>query len=194
MTVSRNTAMGTKLVFLDRDGVINEYPGDKNYVTGIDFFHILPRSKSALEKLTAAGFRIYVVSNQAGVSKGLYSRETLDQIDAKMARELGEKVKFSGILYCTHRPEESCACRKPKTGLLDKVFAGLAETGEVIDRENSYFIGDSLIDVQTGRAAGLKTILVFSGKEKSGNQLNWAYKPDHIADDLAGAVEIIRSL
>jgi D-glycero-D-manno-heptose 1,7-bisphosphate phosphatase len=65
-------------VFLDRDGVINEYPGDFQYVTSWEEFRFLPGSKEAIKKLSESGYRIFVISNQAGVSKGFYSRETLD--------------------------------------------------------------------------------------------------------------------
>ena len=180
-----------KVVFLDRDGVINKYPGDFKYVTNVEGFKILPNVKPALEKLTAAGFKLFVVSNQAGVAKGLYSQQDLNEIDQRMAFELGEKVIFSEILYCTHSPEENCSCRKPKTGLLEEVFADLKKQGFSVDKANSYFIGDSMIDIETGQAAGIKTILVFSGREKPENQLHWNRIPDYKADDLASAVQII---
>ena len=89
---------------MDRDGVINKYPGDSNYVTRVEEFKLLPNVKPALEKLTAAGFKMFIVSNQAGVSKGLYTQQNLEAIDKRMIEKLGEKVKFSGILYCVHRP------------------------------------------------------------------------------------------
>lgn len=180
-----------KVVFLDRDGVINKYPGDLKYVTCVEQFQIMPNVKPALEKLTESGFRLFVVSNQAGVAKGLYSEQDLNEIDQRMAYELGEKVHFSEILYCIHSPEDNCSCRKPKTGLIDRVFADLKVEGFAVDKANSYFIGDSLLDVETGQAAGIKTILVFSGREKPENQLHWNLIPDYKVDDLASAVQII---
>jgi D-glycero-D-manno-heptose 1,7-bisphosphate phosphatase len=182
-----------KVIFLDRDGVINEYPGDFKYVTGLEGFHVLPNVKPALEKLTAAGYKLYIVSNQAGVSKGLYTRENLGEMDKRMTRELGDKVKFSGIFYCIHRSDENCGCRKPKTGMLDKVFADLSGQGLEVDKGHSYFIGDSMIDMETGQSAGLKTILVFSGREKPQNQLHWDRIPDYKVDDLSSAAQIIIS-
>jgi histidinol-phosphate phosphatase family protein len=180
-----------KIVFLDRDGVINKYPGDFKYVTRVEEFELLPNVKPALQKLVSAGFLLFVVSNQAGVAKGLYSRQDLNDIDLRMAYELGDKVRISEILYCTHHPDELCDCRKPRTGLIDRVFAGIKKQGQEIDLANSYFIGDSMIDMETGQAAGLKTILVFSGREKPQNQLNWDRIPDYKADDLASAAQII---
>ena len=185
--------MKLKLVFLDRDGVVNKYPGDLNYVTRVNDFELLPNVRLALEKLTSAGFKLYIVSNQAGVSKGLYTRQDLSEIDKVMTERLGSKVKLSGIFYCTHRVDENCNCRKPKTGLIENVFTDLRKQGLEIDRQNSYFVGDSMIDMETGQAAGLKTILVFSGKEKPQNQLHWDRIPDYKADDLTSAAQIIIS-
>jgi D-glycero-D-manno-heptose 1,7-bisphosphate phosphatase len=182
-----------KVIFLDRDGVINKYPGDFKYVTKAGEFELLPNVKPALEKLTAAGFKMFIVSNQAGVSKGLYTRQDLEEIDKRMIEKLGEKVKFSGIFYCIHRSDENCSCRKPKTEMIDKVFVDLKKQGIEADRQNSYFIGDSMIDMETGQAAGLKTILVFSGLEKPQNQLHWNRIPDYKLDDLASAAQIIIS-
>ena len=180
-----------KIVFLDRDGVINQYPGDFKYVTNVDEFRLLTGARQALEKLSAAGFKLFVVSNQAGVSKGIFSQQALDAITERMKQKLGEKVCFSGIYYCTHLSEQECSCRKPKTGLLDMAIAGLRQQGLEVDVANSYFVGDTIIDVETGRKAGLKTILVFSGKEKPENKLKWNVVPDFTAYDLSEAVDII---
>jgi D-glycero-D-manno-heptose 1,7-bisphosphate phosphatase len=185
--------MKTKLVFLDRDGVINRYPGDLKYVTRADEFCLLPNVKQALEKLTAAGFLVYIVSNQAGVSKGLYTRQDLENMDKVMLERLGNKVKFSGIFYCTHSAEENCPCRKPKTGFIDDVFTGLKKQSLETDRKDCFFVGDSMVDIETGQSAGLKTILVFSGKEKPQNQLHWDRIPDYKVDDLTSAAQIIIS-
>ncbi|MFH1239255.1 MAG: HAD family hydrolase [bacterium] len=180
-----------KVVFLDRDGVINKYPGDFKYVTRAEEFELLPNVKPSLERLTAAGFKIFIVSNQAGAAKGLYTRQNLEEINQRMITELGDKVKLSGIFYCVHRPDENCACRKPKTGLIDQAFAELKKQGIDVDRQNSYFIGDSMVDMETGQAAGVKTILVFSGKEKPENQLHWGRIPDYKLDDLSSAAQVI---
>jgi histidinol-phosphate phosphatase family protein len=179
------------VVFLDRDGVINEYPGDFNYVARLEEFKLLPHVRTPLEKLCAAGYHLFVVSTQAGVSKGLYTRKDLDAMDAAMKKELGGKVNFDGIFYCTHRSEENCSCRKPKTGLLERGLAHLTQQGLSVDKGRSFFIGDSIVDVQTGKNAGVRTILVFSGREKKENRTAWQAVPDHTADALAQAADII---
>ena len=112
-----------KVVFIDRDGVINQYPGDTRYVNCWQEFCFLPNSKSALRRLTEAGYKIFIISNQAGVAKGIYSEDTLNEITKKMLTELDESgTKICGVYYCIHRDEDNCSCRKPKAGLLEKAL------------------------------------------------------------------------
>jgi len=180
------------VVFLDRDGVINKYPGDREYVKSWDEFSFLPEVNSALKKLISFGFKLFVVSNQAGVSKGVYPQANLDDITDKMLRQLaGAGISLSEVYYCTHRPEDDCDCRKPKTGNLKKAAAKLKEQNLEIDFKQSYFVGDTIRDIETGKNAGLKTILVFSGKEKPENKANWQTTPDFSARDLSEAAELI---
>ncbi|MDD4979734.1 MAG: HAD family hydrolase [Candidatus Omnitrophica bacterium] len=181
-----------KVIFLDRDGVINEYPGDKDYVKSWNEFHFLPKVKSSLKKLCEGGFKIFIISNQAGVSKGIYSQKTLDTITRNMLQELdSDKIKIAGVYYCTHRQEDNCSCRKPKTGLIDLALSGLKGNGLKSKISVGYFIGDTTKDVETGKAAGLKTILVFSGKEKPENKSRWGVLPDYLAQDISEAVDLI---
>lgn len=181
-----------KVAFLDRDGVINEYPGDFQYVTHWDNFRFLPNVKPALKKLNQSGFKIFVVSNQAGVSKGVYSQENLDLITSNMLKELKkEDIRIEQVFYCIHRPEDNCNCRKPKTGNVEAAIAKLEKEGFIINKSKSFFIGDTIRDIETGKAAGLNTILIFSGKEKPENENNWLIPPDFTAHDLTEAVEII---
>lgn len=181
-----------KAVFLDRDGVINEYPGDLKYVTSWPDFHFLPRVKEALAKLTDSRYKIFIISNQAGVSKGVYSKEALDLITENMLSELTKyKVEIAGVYYCIHRSEDNCSCRKPKSGLVEMAIDKLKSKGFDIELNRSFFVGDTIRDIETGKTAGLKTILVFSGKEKLENKNNWRSLPDLTARDLSEAVDII---
>lgn len=183
-----------KIVFLDRDGVINKYPGDFKYVTRLEDFCLLPGVGLAIKKLNDAGFEIFVASNQAGVSKGAYTQETLDLITKTMLNELKKSgANIKKVHYCTHKQEDNCLCRKPKTGLIDQAVKLLKEEGKNIDFNKSYFIGDTERDIITGKSAGLKTILVLTGKEKSSELSGWKVKPDIIALDLSQAVELIKN-
>ena len=180
-----------KIIFLDRDGVINEYPGDYQYVTTWKDFHFLPKVTTSLKRLSDNGYKIFIVSNQAGVSKGIFSQEALDNITQNMLKEIKDSgVKIEAVYYCIHRDEDNCSCRKPRTGLIDMAFNSLKKTNKE-NFENCFFIGDTMRDIQTGKAAGCKAILVYSGKEKPQNKDNWTIQPDFTAKDLSEAVELI---
>jgi D-glycero-D-manno-heptose 1,7-bisphosphate phosphatase len=182
-----------KAVFLDRDGVINEYPGDLKFVTKWEDFHFLSGVKEALKKITDSVYKVFIISNQSGVSTGAYSKQALDLITGNMLSELAKyKIEVAGVYYCTHKPEDNCACRKPKVGLVEIAIAELKEQGLEIDSSASFFIGDTVRDIETGSSVGLKTILVFSGKEKPENENNWQIRPDFIARDLSEAADIIK--
>ncbi|MBM3245242.1 MAG: HAD-IIIA family hydrolase [Candidatus Omnitrophica bacterium] len=181
-----------KAVFLDRDGVINMYPGDFKYVTGWEEFHFIPGVEQALKKLSESGIKLFVISNQAGVSKGLYSKGTLDLITENMLAVLKKSgVTIAGVYYCTHQEAEDCSCRKPKAGLVHKAVSDARAKEMNIDIKNSYFVGDTIRDVEAGKVSGLKTILVFTGKERPENKDKWRITPDFTANTLSDAAEII---
>ena len=176
-----------RVIFLDRDGVINKYPGDKKYVTSLKKFKFLPNVKKAIAVLTKKGFKVFVISNQAGVGKGEYSKRTLDAITKRLYAEINKSEgSIEAVYYCTHRPEEKCTCRKPKTGLIEKV-----KKHYPFDLKKTYFLGDSIGDVKTAKAAGLKSILLLSGREKESNQDKWKMSPDFIFPNLWEAVKFI---
>jgi histidinol-phosphate phosphatase family protein len=176
-----------KAIFLDRDGVINRYPGDTKYVRSWKEFRFLPGAKQAIAKLNKAGFEIFIVSNQAGVGKGIFSQKKLNLITKNMLAEIEKSHgKIKRILYCTHRPEENCPCRKPRAGLIV-----IAKNNYPVKLKESFFIGDTIRDVHTAKVAGCKSILVLSGKEKQANHKNWEIQPDFVFADLWEAAEFI---
>ncbi len=176
-----------KVVFLDRDGVINKYPGDKLYVTSLRKFKFLPRVKQAIALLAEAGYKIFVASNQAGVGRGIYAQTTLEKITLKMLKEIQQQGgKIDQVYYCTHRKEAACSCRKPKPGLLK-----LAAKKFKFELKNAYFIGDTLRDIFTAQNAGCKSILVLSGKEKLSNRQNWQVQADFVFNDLWAAAKFL---
>ena len=176
-----------KIVLLDRDGVINAYPGDRNYVTSWEGFSFLPGAKEAIVNLHKAGFKIYVISNQAGVGKGLFTQEALDTITQNMLKEIRNiGGDIDQVYYCTHRPEENCPCRKPKSGLID-----LAKKEHSLKFGSAFFIGDTMLDMKTAKAAGCSAVLLLSGKEKLADRENWETNPDFVFTDLFEASEVI---
>ena len=176
-----------KIVFLDRDGVINKYPGDRLYVTSLRKFRFLPRAKQAIALLSKAGYKIFVASNQAGVGKRIYAQRTLDAITSKMLKDIEQAGgKITKVYYCTHRKEAGCSCRKPKPGLLK-----MAAKEFKINLKGAYFIGDTMRDVFTAQVAGCKSILVLTGKEKLSNQRSWEVRPDFVFKDLLEAAKFL---
>jgi D-glycero-D-manno-heptose 1,7-bisphosphate phosphatase len=179
-----------KVVFLDRDGVINEFPGNGNYVTKIKDFHFVPGSLDAIRALTEFGYKIFVISNQAGVGKGVYSLDKLKKINAHMVKyveQAGGKIRKS--FYCTHRSDAGCDCRKPGIGLLKKALKSLNKT--ITHAQKAFFVGDTEGDIKTGHNAGCKTVFVLSGREDRRHMRKWSLKPDFIVKDLQAAVWII---
>ncbi|MDP2923247.1 MAG: D-glycero-beta-D-manno-heptose 1,7-bisphosphate 7-phosphatase [Candidatus Omnitrophota bacterium] len=169
-----------KVIFLDRDGVINKYPGDTRYITNTQEFQFIAGSIEGLRKLREKGFILFVISNQAGVSKGIYSQKELNDITKKMIKDLKKRgITLDGIYYCTHTTEQNCICRKPKTGLLHKALSDIHVKPQV-----SFFIGDSFRDMKAAKDFGAKPVLVLSGKEKISNRKNWEFEPDYIFDNL----------
>ena len=145
-----------KIVLLDRDGVINA--DSFNYIKSVDEFIPVPGSIAAIARLTAAGYRIGVATNQSGVSRGFYNEDTLTAIHAKMldlVHEAGGEIE--AIEYCTHMPDEGCPCRKPNPGMLHALasYFNCSLTGIP-------FIGDRVSDIQAAESAGAKPIMVLS--------------------------------
>jgi histidinol-phosphate phosphatase family protein len=174
-----------KAIFLDRDGVINRDPGFGDYIKSWKEFQFLPHAIDAIKLLNKNGYEIFVISNQAGVKKGLFSQEDLNDITKNMLEEIKvQGGKIRSVDYCVHLPSEGCDCRKPNIGLIEKAIKGLD-----IDLKNTYFIGDSKLDVGAGKNAGCKTILLLTGKEEPEDIKNWEHKPDLIKKDLMEAVK-----
>jgi D-glycero-D-manno-heptose 1,7-bisphosphate phosphatase len=179
-----------RIVFLDRDGVINEYPGDGFYVTTVKGCRLLPGSVDAVRELTEAGFKIFIISNQAGVGKGVFSADKLKRINAKVVKAVSKAGgKITNSFYCTHRPDEGCDCRKPKTGLIKMALKSIGKT--MSEAKGLFFVGDTEGDIQTGHNAGCKKILVLSGRDSKADARRWKIKPDYIVDNLKAATEII---
>ena len=179
-----------KIIFIDRDGVINKDPGgwtEHSYVTSWEEFHFLPGAKEALKKLFDKGYDIIIVSNQGGISKKYFSKVALDKITGNMLKEIeAAGGRIAKTYYCLHQDSDNCDCRKPKVGMFRQ-----AERDLGIKAGGSYFIGDGKVDIEAGKAMGLKTALVLSGKTPSEDVAQWEEKPDYIFKDLSEAVDFV---
>lgn len=149
-----------KVVFLDRDGVINKKPPEHEYVKCRAELIVLPGVIDAIRYLNEAGFFVYVVSNQRGIYRGLMSMEDVNDIH-KYLEEILEKsgAHIDGFYVCPHGDGE-CECRKPKPGLLNMVEEDLYKSGLVINKSLSVLIGDSDTDIQAGISYGVDTIKI----------------------------------
>jgi D-glycero-D-manno-heptose 1,7-bisphosphate phosphatase len=176
-----------RIVFLDRDGVINVNPVYRDYIKKPAEFRFIPGSKKAIRLLNKAGFKVIIISNQTGVGKGLYSKDDLKRVTDKMLKGLKlSNARLDKICYCIHHPDSDCNCRKPKTGMFERAVG----KGK-IDRHNSYFVGDTERDTLAGHAFKVKTIAVLSGYNNRRAIKKWKIQPDFIAKDLFGAVEVV---
>jgi histidinol-phosphate phosphatase family protein len=184
--VSRLLDPGTqRVLFLDRDGVINERAKKGEYVTSWEQFHFRDGIVDLLVTAVSLGYRNVVITNQQCVGKGIISRRELDSLHRRMAAELARfGANIDGVHYCPHLAEMACSCRKPRAGLL---YRAMNEMRETIDLPRSYFIGDQETDVAAGRAFGVRTILL-----SDGNATVHRTCADHVVSETRDIARILR--
>ena len=176
---------GDKVVLLDRDGVINYDRPD--YVRSVEQFRLIHGAQRAIRLLTQYGYQVHVVSNQSAVGRGLMTQEVLDEITRHMMARI-EKAggRIESVTYCTHRPDENCACRKPGTGMIDALIARYG-----FEAERAWFVGDKLGDIVAGNKAGCRTVLIAREMPVTKFRAEDACVPDFITTDLHTAVTSI---
>ena len=190
--MKKNTA-----VFLDRDGVINEEVG---YLDNLDKLKIIPCAYEAIKLINESGMKAVVISNQAGVARGLITEEFVKKTNNYLQIILRERgVHINNFYYCPHHPTEGdapyrqiCECRKPAPGMF------LAAARDLnIDLELSYMVGDRFLDMEAAKKVGVKGILVKTGygkellQDDGPNKATPENKPDFIAADILEAVKWI---
>ncbi len=149
-------------VFLDRDGTLNEDPGYLSQASALKLFHGVAQT---LKHFKDQGYLLVVVSNQSGVGRGKLTLTDLDRIHDRLDEMLYQEagIRIDRYELCIHHPDENCACRKPKTLLIDQAARALE-----IDLKKSIMIGDKITDVQVGLNAGVgRVVLVETGEGKS---------------------------
>ncbi|MFG6357725.1 MAG: HAD-IIIA family hydrolase [Acetatifactor sp.] len=180
-------------IFLDRDGTVNRYRG---LLYMEEQFELEDGVAEAIRRLNEAGYLVILVTNQPVVARGLCGIEDVERIHRKMQVLLGEEGAYlDDIMFCPHHPDKGypeeniqykipCNCRKPATGMISE-----AAEKYNIDLTQSYMIGDSTIDMQTGKNAGLRTILLLTGQ--AGKDGKYDVTADISADNLMDAVMAI---
>ena len=189
----RSLKQKQKAIFLDRDGTVNEYVG---FLRDIDNFRLLPGVAEAIAKINASSYLAIIATNQPVIARGEVTFQELDEIHKKMETELGKGGSYlDDIFFCPHHPDKGyqgevaelkmyCDCRKPKIGMLIE-----AAEKYNIDYNESWYIGDTTMDIQTGKNAGIRTILVQTGQ--AGQDGKYDAMPDYIAENLLAAVTYI---
>lgn len=183
-------------IFLDRDGTVND---EVDFLTNPDELHLLEGSGRAIREANLLGLKVFVITNQSGIARGLLTEERLQSIHLRLREILHKQgAHIDAAYYCPHHPEigESryrvdCDCRKPRIGMLERASR---EFG--VDLQKSFVIGDRMIDVQTAQAAGATSILVLTGYGKEELELCKIHNIpiDHIAENLEGAMAIVKQV
>lgn len=181
---------GIQSVFLDRDGVLNRKAREGKYISTWAEFIPLAGVESAIARLNASGRKVFVVTNQRGIALGLYSEADVRALHERFDQHLAAwGAHIDGWFFCPHdRPYDrsGCRCRKPLPGLFEQAFAANPGTGP----ESSVMIGDSLSDIQAGRALGMRTIFIDSGSKSSKPGGDQAMEfADATCSSLAAAVD-----
>jgi D-glycero-D-manno-heptose 1,7-bisphosphate phosphatase len=175
--------MSNRAVFLDRDGVLMH---DANYVGHVDQVVILDRAPEAVARLQAAGFHVFVVTNQSGVGRGYFTRQAVDEIHALLDAEFAKVgARIERYFVCPHHPEDNCDCRKPSPKFLRQAAAEFQ-----LDLTRCFMVGDRLTDLQCGENAGARSVLVLTGAGEE-TRAHPAARPAHIAANLGAAVDWI---
>ncbi len=170
-------------VFLDRDGTLIEQFDE---ITDFSQMRILRGVPEGIRLLNKSRFLVIVVTNQPVIGKGLVTKKKVDEMHMALSAQLKEEGAFIDAFYvCPHRYGENCACRKPNLGLIE---AAIQEHG--IDVPSSFFVGDDMRDIETGRRAKMKTILVETGNAGRDTRY-FNVQPDEVAHDLVAAAESI---
>ena len=166
--------MSIKTIFLDRDGVINK---DTKYLHKIVDFEFISGTFEACKYFESLEYKIIIITNQSGISRGYYSANDFQIINNWMLEEFKKnRVNILDVFHCPHSPSSNCSCRKPKPGMLIE-----AQNKYKIDMENSWLIGDKEIDIIAANNAGIsKTILVKSGHKADDRNSNAKYIFDSI--------------
>jgi len=170
-----------KAVFLDRDGTLIVDPPDLR-VDAVEKIKLFPDTIAALKILSKLDYKVFIISNQAGIAEGRISMQDFEFINSKVIEQLAPSgMHIEKTYVCPHDDRENCTCRKPKPGML---LQAAEEYG--IDLTDSWMIGDRHTDMQAGHRAGVKTVLVLTG-----NLPIQSEEADYTADSLEDAISYI---
>jgi len=178
------TSRHDRVVFLDRDGVINSEPPPPGWVLRWEDFRFADGALAALRRLRENGFTVVVVTNQSCVSRGLATFESIQALMDKLAATVAEAGgELARVYWCPHVDDDQCDCRKPKAGMLER-----AERELGVRADRAFLVGDRDTDIQMGASKGCTTLLVDLGVATALD------KADYVVGSLAEAVDQILTL
>lgn len=172
-----------KAIFLDRDGVINI---EVDYLSKAEYFQFTENCIKALQAFQSLGYQLFIITNQSGIGRGYYTENDFHCLTKWMLAELGDSgITISQVEYCPHHPQDGkgkyridCDCRKPKPGMINTLVKQYN-----IDVDSSILIGDSITDIEAGKAANIKTLVLVESGKKVPKKLPATV--DHLSKNLA---------
>ena len=168
-----------KLIVLDRDGTINQ--DSDQYIKSPLEWKPIPGSLEAIARLTHAGWRVVVATNQSGIARGLFDMSTLNAIHAEMHRTVAlAGGRIDAVFFCPHAADSNCECRKPRPGLLLEIAERLN-----VDMAGVPLAGDSLRDLEAAAAVGARPLLVLTGYGRKTRAAGGLPAGTEVFDDLA---------
>lgn len=172
-----------KLIILDNNGVINH--SSQTFIKTPDEWIPIPGSLEAIARLTHAGYRAVIATNQAGIGRGLLDMITFNAINDKMYKAINHAGgRIDAIFFCPHTSADKCQCRKPETGMFNDIMQRYG-----VDLKNIPAVGDSLRDLQAAAAVGATPILVLTGKGQATRAKQELPSNTQVFDNLSKAVE-----
>jgi D-glycero-D-manno-heptose 1,7-bisphosphate phosphatase len=172
-----------KFVILDRDGTINH--DSDQYIKSPEEWKPIKGSMEAIARLTQAGYRIVVATNQSGIARGLFDMSTLNAIHDAMHRAVAQAGgRIDAIFFCPHAADSDCECRKPRPGMLLEIGRRFN-----VPLDEVYMVGDAVRDLQAAAAAGARPVLVLTGKGNKTQDAGDLPRGTQVFADLAAVAE-----
>ena len=187
MEINRKIFNKKRIIFIDRDGVINVKLGKGEYVTKWNEFEFINETLTAMIELSRESFSFIIITNQAGIARNKLTLDDLNQIHNEMKNILQKnKINILDIFYCPHHWDDKCICRKPKPGLFYQ-----ASSKYNIQLDKTLYIGDALSDCIASYNASCKSIYI--GDKIDLENINIKYKPIHVTNNLLNSMKFIQN-
>ena len=188
--------MKKPVVFLDRDGTLNEEVG---YIRDLSKLVLIGGAGDAVRRLNQSGVAAVLITNQSGAARGFYPETHIEDLNRRLVDLLaGEGARLDAVYYCPHLPEGTvpslsleCGCRKPATGLVARAYADNVD----LDRQRAYVVGDKATDVELAHNCEARAVLVETGygQKVIEGTYQWKVAPDYTAGDIVEAIDWILS-